>query len=906
MKRFKLFVLTAACALSGFTLTSCVEEAPELNYSVSVTVNNDFQKLIEAINANNKTQENILAAIKEGNTKNEESIKNLIKAIDDMRISEADKLAVIEAAIKDASNTIGARLAALQAAVENQTLSLEGKLNVIAEAIKAQTLELAASAKKIADAQDAAAKLVASAIDNMSGSVSDKLNAINSSLAKLEATLTNVNASVKEQTEAIKAGSALIDGAIKAQTLEFKDKLELLISATATGFQNQAEAITNLNNAVSGAINSQTNELKNTIEAFKTALDGRLGEVIGKLELIKSEVATFGEKNKVAIDLLTTAINNFKGSMEDKLGILTQAVKDQTTTLDSKLDLIQANIKSFNTDMNAKFDLIAECMNNNTAAINNQTSELVKFKEAVTLAIDSARFEIDTLNATVDHGFNIVTAQVTGVKNAIKKLTQQQAMDAWALRAQLGNMTYFICGALQAQTWTLAQKLDAIGDGLEAIDETLVDIQHDTKTMAREIDELKLAIKKDLVKAIEDAAKKGENALGQVKKAINDLSKQQKQDAKDLRAQIETMTTYICAALEAQAGTLAEKLDAISDGLSAIDETLVYIQHDTETMASEIDEIKLAIKKDLTKAIEEAAKKGENALGAIKTAIDDLSKQQAKDAKALRGQLGAMTTFICGALEAQTGALATKLNAISGGLKNIDETLDLINKDTQTMAREIDELKLAIKIDLAQSIAEAINSAVEKEGLKIDDIVKAITAGNGSLQGIFNELVKANVSFSTIAFHTGFLCSNLIDTNAKLEAINKTIANGTGTIAGWLKLIEGDLAAFKVKIDTLNANLAAINTSIKAVKEELAGINADTDSLAYLEKLAELDELVNIKDAIDKEVTELKNIVEELQKIKDAIEQGGGGGGDSKMKINGFQLPAYEKSDGFSDPQPRV
>ena len=70
---------------------------------------------------------------------------------------------------------------------------------------------------------------------------------------------------MKEQTEAIKAGSALIDGAIKAQTLEFKDKLELLISATATGFQNQAEAITNLNNAVSGAINSQTKELKNTI-----------------------------------------------------------------------------------------------------------------------------------------------------------------------------------------------------------------------------------------------------------------------------------------------------------------------------------------------------------------------------------------------------------------------------------------------------------------------------------------------------------------------------------------------------------------------------------------------------------------------------------------------------------------
>ena len=68
-KKFIPLAITMLLAVPAF-LTSCQEDAPEINYTVSVSVINDFTKVVEAIDR--------------GALKNEEAIAKLADAIDRM------------------------------------------------------------------------------------------------------------------------------------------------------------------------------------------------------------------------------------------------------------------------------------------------------------------------------------------------------------------------------------------------------------------------------------------------------------------------------------------------------------------------------------------------------------------------------------------------------------------------------------------------------------------------------------------------------------------------------------------------------------------------------------------------------------------------------------------------------
>ena len=69
-------------------LTSCQEDAPEINYTMSVSVVNDFTKVVEAIDR--------------GALKNEEAIAKLADAIDRMSSDQQAKLQ----AIRDVLNSV--------------------------------------------------------------------------------------------------------------------------------------------------------------------------------------------------------------------------------------------------------------------------------------------------------------------------------------------------------------------------------------------------------------------------------------------------------------------------------------------------------------------------------------------------------------------------------------------------------------------------------------------------------------------------------------------------------------------------------------------------------------------------------------------------------------------------------
>ena len=124
MKRIQsiLFAIAMLLATPAF-FTSCQEDAPEINYTMNVSVINDFTKVMEAIN--------------NGFLKNEEAIKKLTEAIDKMNADRQTKLQAIIDVLTSVNATLETRFAAIEAVIKAQTLSLEAKLALIETAIKA-------------------------------------------------------------------------------------------------------------------------------------------------------------------------------------------------------------------------------------------------------------------------------------------------------------------------------------------------------------------------------------------------------------------------------------------------------------------------------------------------------------------------------------------------------------------------------------------------------------------------------------------------------------------------------------------------------------------------------------------------------------------------------------------------
>ena len=117
-KKFIPLSITMLLAVPAF-LTSCQEDAPEINYTMSVSVINDFTKVVEAIDR--------------GTLKNEEAIAKLADAIDRM---SSDQQAIRDV-LGSVNTALETKLVALEAAMRAQTLSLEGKLDLLEAAVNA-------------------------------------------------------------------------------------------------------------------------------------------------------------------------------------------------------------------------------------------------------------------------------------------------------------------------------------------------------------------------------------------------------------------------------------------------------------------------------------------------------------------------------------------------------------------------------------------------------------------------------------------------------------------------------------------------------------------------------------------------------------------------------------------------
>ena len=309
MKRIKsiLFAIAMLLATPAF-FTSCQEDAPEINYTMNVSVINDFTKVVEAIN--------------NGFLKNEEAIKKLTEAIDKMNADQQTKLQAIIDVLNSVNATLETKLTAIEAAMKAQTLTLESKLTLLETAIKNQTLK-----------QEELAGKLTTAIENLQGDMQEKIaaiaEAINNVNTTLQSKLALIEAAIKAQTLSLEAKLALIEAAIKAlpdyssqlaaiQTAienlpdygdkiaaieaaikampNYSDKFDAVVAAL-NAMKTQIEALGTGQADIVTAINNTTaaiNSLIAAVNSGNTSAAAALAQIIQKLEELKEKIGNGG------------------------------------------------------------------------------------------------------------------------------------------------------------------------------------------------------------------------------------------------------------------------------------------------------------------------------------------------------------------------------------------------------------------------------------------------------------------------------------------------------------------------------------------------------------------------------------------------------------------------------------
>ena len=202
MKRIQsiLFAIAMPLAAPAF-FTSCQEDAPEIHYTINVSVTNDFTKVVEEIN--------------KGKLDHEEAIGKLTSAIDKMNADRQTKLQAIIDVLTSVNATLETRFAAIEAVIKAQTLSLEAKLALIETAIKAMPdysdkFDAVVAALNAMKAQIEALGTgqagIVNAINNTTAAINSLIAAVNSGNADTAAALAQIIQKLEELKDKIGGG----------------------------------------------------------------------------------------------------------------------------------------------------------------------------------------------------------------------------------------------------------------------------------------------------------------------------------------------------------------------------------------------------------------------------------------------------------------------------------------------------------------------------------------------------------------------------------------------------------------------------------------------------------------------------------------------------------------------------
>lgn len=355
MRTLKSILLAGAMllAIPAF-FSSCQEDAPQIDYTMSVTVVNDFSKVVDAIN--------------NGTLKNEQAIAQLTAAIDKMNADQQTKLQAIKDVLNSVNATIDAKLAVIEAAMKAQTLSLEGKLALVEAAMKAQTLAL----EKKCDALVAAIKALPDYTAKLQA-IEKAISALPDYTAKLEA----IEKALTSQTLALAEKLGFIQAALEDQTIAMKEKMDILKGV----INDQTKALDLKLGALETAMKNQTLELKDKLTLLNSTLETQTLTLANKLEAISSAVEAMPDYTSklAAIETAIKALPNY----EAQLKALNTLIEAQNSKLDDQiaaLEGIMNAIPDYSNKLSAIENAIKAMPDYDTAinSIKDEIANLVK------------------------------------------------------------------------------------------------------------------------------------------------------------------------------------------------------------------------------------------------------------------------------------------------------------------------------------------------------------------------------------------------------------------------------------------------------------------------------------------------------------------------------------------------
>lgn len=357
MRTLKSILLAGAMllAIPAF-FSSCQEDAPQIDYTMSVTVVNDFSKVVDAIN--------------NGTLKNEQAIAQLTAAIDKMNADQQTKLQAIKDVLNSVNATIDTKLVAIEAAMKAQTLSLEGKLALIEDAMKAQTLTL----EKKCDAIVAAIKALPDYTAKLQA-IEKAISALPDYTAKLEA----IEKALTSQTLALAEKLGFIQAALEDQTIAMKEKMDILKGV----INDQTKALDLRLGALETAMKNQTLELKDKLALLNSTLETQTLTLANKLEAISSAVEAMPDYTSklAAIEAAIKALPNY----EAQLKALNTLIEAQNSKLDDQIAALEGIMNAI-PDYSNKLDAIEnaiKAMPDYDAAINGIKDEIANLVKEV-------------------------------------------------------------------------------------------------------------------------------------------------------------------------------------------------------------------------------------------------------------------------------------------------------------------------------------------------------------------------------------------------------------------------------------------------------------------------------------------------------------------------------------------
>ena len=344
MKRIKLIPLAVTMLLAAPAfLTSCQEDAPEINYTMSVSVTNDFTKVVEAIDR--------------GSLKNEEAIAKLAAAIDRMNSDQQAKLQAIRDVLSSVNTTLETKLVAIEAALKAQTLSMEGKLDLI---------------RGVLDDQK----------------------------ATLDTRLAAIEAAMRAQTLSLEGKLDLLTAAVDNQTLKQEELAEKLVTA----IDNLGEGLGEKLDQIKGVLDDQNTTLKTKLEAIEAAIKAQTLSLEGKLDLLEAAVKALPDYSS-QLEAISTAIANLP-DYGDKLSAIEAAVKGMPD-YGSKFDLIVASLNAIKDQAEALGTgqtSIASKIAGVTDAINDLVAEVNSGNTSAAAALAQIIQKLEELKGSIGGG----------------------------------------------------------------------------------------------------------------------------------------------------------------------------------------------------------------------------------------------------------------------------------------------------------------------------------------------------------------------------------------------------------------------------------------------------------------------------------------------------------------------